>query len=847
MLRKTYRLRLNTLYFIPLICAVALAPRLYYLQVVRHDHYKKRADAQHNQKIKILASRGKILDRNGRELAGSTMLQAAYISPKRISESKAATQAAVENVAHEFSKLLNLDFDTTLRRMKGKSEVPLARKLEPEKVEALKNIIRNYKKTFPQTAVYFMQDGKRYYPRNELASHIIGFTELDNTGDNKGMEGIEKKYNDVLCGQTTEVLARVNARQMTMEPVDPTVLESTFGHSVVLTLDENIQHAAEVALRKGVQSVQADAGVAVVYSIKTGELLAIANTPSFDLNKVAQASPEMRRNRALTDAIEPGSVMKIFTYTSLLSEDKVTPDEYVSCGGLTWNVPGIPRVITDSHSVGTVSVRKAFAESSNIGAVKLAMSRLTYQQFHTHLTKNFGFGKPTGIDLPAEAPGRLRKLASWGPYSMSSLPMGYELMVNAVHVASAAGAIGNNGMYMQPHIVREIRDHNGEVVKRIEPEGLRRIASPSACKKMLSMMESVVIEGTGKEAALENYRVGGKTGTTRKTLKKTAEDGVPDYIASFCGIAPIDRPEICVYVYIDNPRGARYYGGQLSAPVFREITEAALKTLKVPPSIMEKPVSKKGSDIALAKIKKQMREENSELADSTILDVESDDDRSSDAMPKLVGLTLGEATDKLAEIGAPFTISGSGVVIGQTPAAFETVERGAEVALRLGDIRELLANAAAEEAGVLPEPHLVSPKGYTIEPAVVTLQNSGDSATVPAKSSLPVPPSMRSVAADARPAKATPTPLPDMDLAAKRPPVKNAKSAWKRWETEKKQPAPDTPEAPAPRTQEEAESIVQQRSTATKDAPLPKTNAPRVANGTKTAPPAKVGSMYDLR
>jgi cell division protein FtsI (penicillin-binding protein 3) len=778
---------LKVLYLLPCLCVVALVPRLYYLQVVRERAYRARAENQHTQKITIIPSRGKILDRNEHELAGSTMLEAPYVGARIIATAK--DPSAISDLAHEFAKILNTDFDVLLRRLKSRSDVPLARKVEPERVQAMKAVVASFGKRIPRNSIYFIQDGKRSYPRDDLACHVIGYTQLDNTGDNTGLEGIERKYNDVLRGETTEVLTRADAHQMTMEPIDPSVLEATFGQTVVLTIDENIQHATEVALKKSVNQNRAKGGVAVVYDVKTGEVLAMANSPSFDLNNIAGSRDFMRRNRAITDAIEPGSVMKIFTYTSLLDEDKLNLDEMINCEDRTWYIQNIHRTISDTHSVGVVPAWKAFAESSNIGAVKLGMTRLTKEQFNKHL-ESFGFGEPTGIDLPGEIGGKLRPLREWDDYSMSSLPMGYELMITGIQVAAAAGAIANGGVYMKPHIVREIRDRHGELIRHIQPEALRRVASPSACKKVLQLMEWTVEAGTGRPAAIPNYRVGGKTGTTRKTNGETNLSGDPAYIGSFCGIAPIDRPEVCIYIYIDNPNGSDYYGTKLAAPVFAEIAEASMKSLRIPPSPPDPFPRTKDNEIVEKKPEKKqvLAKAGPSAPEFTLEKPQDDDQRSTDSMPSVIGLTLREATAKLAKSKIHFRMNGSGVVLHQSPKPYETVERGTLAVLELGPLRDYIAQVSAREEGFETEPVSGSGHSYTVEPAVVTLKNSEDSAILTAKTTLPAPAAQAAVEKTAKP---TPTPIPDMDRAAKRQPTKNGGKSWKQWKADQSTPDGD--------------------------------------------------------
>ena len=346
----------------------------------------------------------------------------------------------------------------------------------------------------------------------------------------------------------------------------------TAGNTVVLTLNETIQNAAQTAVDKAVKYNEASAGAAVVMAVKTGEILALVNSSKSD-RPIAPF-----RLRAVSDSIEPGSVMKILTYAAAIDEGKLNLDDKIDCEGGSWNVDG--RIVSDSHKgTGIVSAMEAFATSSNVGAVKVGM-RMTPARFHERLVR-FGLGEPTNLDLPGETPGLLRSLPNWTSQSMSSIPMGYELRVTGIQMAAAVAAIANNGKHMKSHVVREIRNSRGEVLKKFEPQEVGRVCTPETTKQVLRLMEEVVVKGTGKLAALDDYRAGGKTGTTRKIDPKTRSYG-QSTIAAFCGVAPLEDPEIVVYITIDNPRGATTYGGTVAAPAFKEMATVALKTLNVP-------------------------------------------------------------------------------------------------------------------------------------------------------------------------------------------------------------------------------------------------------------------------
>ena len=681
MLRKSYRVRIHLLLLIPLAALACLVPRLYYLQVVKHDHYVALADTQHKKTVEIMPCRGKILDRNYHELAGSRLMQSAYVIPRHIRGEHAAS------FANAISRAVDIPYDTIYKRLTGTSEVPLARKLTNQQVAALKDVRLQFRKDVPLSAIYFVEEGKREYARADLAPHVVGYVTLDDTGDNTGLAGIELFYNEELRGKKERARVRTNAVQVAMEPADHDQIYSTYGNTVVLTIDDTIQYAAQSALVKAVsQDHQADAGVAVVMHVKTGEILAMATVPSFDLTD-RRAPDNVRRNRVITDSIEPGSVMKILTYAAAIEEQNLRVTDVINCNGGRWAVHG--RVVTDSYlGTGAVTAMKAFATSSNVGAVKAGMM-MTPARFRERLVR-FGLGQPTGIDLPGETDGLMRSLPAWTAQSMSSIPMGYELRVTGLQMVAAVSAIANRGIYMQPHVVREIRDFRGDTVVRVQPKAVRRVCSPITSQKMLQMMEEVVVTGTGKLAALPNYRVGGKTGTTRKIDPLTRTYG-RSYVGSFCGVAPVEDPEICVYIWIDNPRGGSIYGGAIATPVFMEIAEVALKTLKVPMQRDSDPTMNVSLTLDTLRNELTGRVPASYLSANRPADTVT-----SGIMPNLERMTMKEVATRLAEARIPFEYSGSGVVVEQYPRPFVTIEEGETAQIVFGSRQEYLAKLVVD-------------------------------------------------------------------------------------------------------------------------------------------------------
>ncbi len=803
MLRKTYRHRIHLLLLIPLLAVCALVPRLYVLQIARRDHYRDLAARQHTKTVTIVPCRGKILDRNLHELAGSRLMNSAYIDPAKIPDEHKVS------FAHEVSRVVNIPFDEVYARMSRKGNSPLARKLSNDMVLALQDVSLDFRKRVTSGAIYFLEEGKREYSRDELASHVIGFTQLDETGDNTGLAGVESIYNDELRGKREQARVRTNAVSVAMEPTDASQMFSTYGNSVILTLDDSIQRAAQTAIVQAVEENEASAGMVVVMAVKTGEVLALANCPTFNLTD-RRANPEQFRNRAVADSIEPGSVMKILTYASAIDEDKLNLNDSINCEGGRWNVHG--RTVSDSHyGTGIVSAMEAFAVSSNVGAVKVGL-RMTPARFYERLVR-FGLGQTTEIDLPGESPGLLRSLRSWTAQSMSSIPMGYELRVTGIQMAAAVAAIANNGIYMKPHVVREIRDFRGDVVKRIEPQALRRVCSPTTSKRVLRLMEEVVVKGTGKTAALDDYRVGGKTGTSRKIDPETHTYG-RSYVASFCGVAPLEDPEIVVYVYIDNPRGSSYYGGTVAAPTFKEVASVALKTLKVPMEQEADPSLK----VAILTSERMRTELEGRVPVEYLTESRPEDEVSSDTMPNLGGMSMKEASEHLATLRLPFEFEGTGVVVDQTPRPYVTLELGEKVQLTFAPRQEymgkLVVDAARREAGLNhaapvafaadnTEGELMLVNGDEAQPVRLTVnQTSLIRAPLPRPNNLPTSETEASVAIETDPA------------AERKVNKAVAKDAWSTWKKEREKAAVEEKKA-ASKPEESAPPISESTAVST--------------------------------
>lgn len=552
-------------------------------------------------------------------------------------------------------------------RLGRRPDFYLARKISQEMALELVSLREEYK--LPSPAIYFVDEGKREYPGGELAAHVLGYTTSDEYGDNVGLAGAEMAFGNELSGAPGRDQVEVTVLGTPLSPVAEDALTSAAGHHVYLTINDAVQQYAEQALASQVEKYNAKGGVCVVLDIPTGGVLAMASWPGFDPNDPPRDPTDARlRNRCLVESIQPGSVMKLFTATTLLENNLLSPFEMINCYGGVHQFPD-GRTIKDSHHAGIVPVHEAFAESSNVAFAQLGM-RLDKQVFHAQL-ETFGFGRRTGMDLPGEGSGILHAVEKWGLPSRVSIPIGYEITLTPVQVAAAAAAIVNNGHYMQPHVLLEVRTAKNELVRPYPPRHIRDVCSPQTSRIMLDLLEEVVTQGTGKDAAVPGYRVGGKTGTTVKAGPAGGGEGDDSptpgkrYYASFIGVIPIEKPRLVIYSWIDEPQGEKY-GGTVAAPIFRMVAEQAVRMLGIEPSSDPAlaAAANKSDPSQAAKPAKPSATPAPALAEMPAVALPD----SQGVMPDLTGLTMLEAASRLQHLSADAQMVGWGVAVRQQPA-----------------------------------------------------------------------------------------------------------------------------------------------------------------------------------
>lgn len=540
-------------FFFFILALSVLILRLLYIQVVKHSFYKKIADEQHTVSLEISPKRGTIFDRNMRILAVNLNKDSIFANPRVIKNKRQASAS--------LARALGINENFVYERLsKEKSFVWIKRKVPPEASARVKSL--------KIEGVDSIQESERSYPDKELACHTIGTVDIDNNG----LEGLELYYNKYLKGEPGWVVSTQDAKRKLLESYQYEYIPPKDGLNLVLTIDEVIQSIAERELTKTFHKFKAKGASMVVMDPRTGDILALANMPNYDLNDLNNRSEDSIRNRAINDFFEPGSVFKIVAASAILEEKALGLDDKIDCERGEWKIGR--RILHDHTPHGIMTFREVIEKSSNIGTVKAAL-RLGQEKMYKYM-QLFGFYDKTGIDLPGEVGGMNRPLGKWSKVSMYAIPMGHEVSATAMQLVCAIGVIADNGYIVKPRIVKQITDNQGSVIKDFPVQVPRRVISTDTVLKMRSVLKGVVDSGTGKKARLEDETAGGKTGTAQKVEQGTYSHN--RFIGSFIGFAPVEKPVLAVVVCVDEPRPV-YYGGDVAAPVFRNVVNDSLRYL----------------------------------------------------------------------------------------------------------------------------------------------------------------------------------------------------------------------------------------------------------------------------
>jgi cell division protein FtsI (penicillin-binding protein 3) len=627
--------------------AGGIEARLVYLQVIDRADLVDRAERQQMHSIPSAAKRGDILDRNGHVLATSVDADTIYAVPSAVGDERDTIARICRALGDCTAKEQQ---DLVERLQKQRNFAYIRRQVAPEQARRVRELNLD--------GIDFMKESRRYYPSQELAGHVVGFVGLDN----RGLAGIESAYNTQIRGKDGKILFHADARRHVFSRSER---PPTAGSTIELTIDQYIQHIAERELAAGVLENRALGGTALVLNPHTGEILAMANVPTFDPNQYREATETARRNRAVMDLYEPGSTFKSVTVSAAL-ENKIMPvTTMIETGGGQIRIGS--RVVHDTHDYGTLSMMDVIVHSSNVGAIKIGFRLGT--DLLSEFVEKFGFGHPVSPDFPNESPGIVWDRAKWTESALASVSMGYQVGVTPLQMVAAVSAIANRGEYIEPRVVRAV--YKGDRRYEVKPKVLRRVISPDTAASVTEIMEQVVERGTATIAKMPGFTVAGKTGTANKLVNGRYSN---DTYASFVGFVPSRNPAIAILVVLDSPRGSNgHFGAGVSAPIWKRIADAALRYLSVPPNInAPPPVLVPPSD---APVQVSLPELMSP-AEPRIADVPG-------TVPDVRGMAARDAMRRMTTAGLVVRLSGNGVVVSQDPPPGEALVEGAMATLTL--------------------------------------------------------------------------------------------------------------------------------------------------------------------
>ncbi|MGM0556258.1 MAG: penicillin-binding protein [Myxococcota bacterium] len=662
-----------------LICGLAaVIGRVYYLQTVKESDLNEMSTDQTSRTIEVEAKRGNILDRSGNELAVTVEVPSIFARANRMDNPRLA--------ARQLAPHLDVSFPELVEKLeKDSSFVWLERQAKPRAAEAIRKLGIGH--------IGITTESKRYYPLQERAGQLLGFVGID--GD--GLEGLERKYNRELSGGKFELSGMRDARGRTLLTNDLPKFREFEGNSIVLTIDERIQRVAEESLNRQVDKFDAKGGYAVAVDVNTGEILAMANTPRFDPNRFGEYTSKDWRMRTVTDTFEPGSVVKPFVLAGALEQETIGLDTQfdtekgrIKIGRYT---------IRDSHAHDILSAAEVVQVSSNIGAYKIAQTIGRDKLYET--MRAFGYGTRTGLGLRGEQPGLVWPPDRWAEVSFANIAFGQGFTSTPLQTVMALAVVANGGMLLEPRLLKEIRDKDGQLVEQTKPTLVRRVISEAVARKTAWAMSLVTLEdGTGTNAAMEHFTVAGKTGTAQKVNPETRRYDPDMWVASFVGFVPAERPEIAIAVLVDEPQD-NHYGGVVAAPVFKDVAREALSVRGVMPvpederfdlgedeeeaEKVAEATPKRGEDVMMVPAVRLRASEGIEAPDGTL--------------PDMRGLTLRQALERSREVGILPTVDGWGSVVSQTPPPGTDLEYADELTLTLSPATRQALIAEEPSAG----------------------------------------------------------------------------------------------------------------------------------------------------
>ncbi len=650
--------RLYLLSAVLVFWCVAICGRLVYLQIFSYGRFVKQAGHQQQRAIPLAAKRGVIFDRAGHELAMSVLVDSAFAVPTEVKDLPTAVSL--------ITRITGDDYNVVLADCRAhKTFCWVARKANDETIQRINSL--------KLQGIHFQKEPRRFYPARDLAAQVLGSVGMEDSGQS----GIEHEFDDELRGRPGKMFISVDARRQWFADVET---QPDPGDNLVLTIDKNIQYIAEKELDQAIHDTQAIGGTVIVENPHTGEILALANRPTFNPNLHKQITPGALTNRAVSYVYEPGSAFKVITISAALEEKVTNPNELVDCqmGAIVYN--GMR--IRDSRPHGILPVWGVLAESSNVGTIKIAL-RLGEERYYKYM-RAFGLGQQTGIELPGETRGITKPPSRWSKVSIAAISIGQEVGISPIQLAGMISTFANDGVYVAPRIVVGTAPSQGvaQTVTFHPVEG-RRVISPNTAAQMRSMMQKVVLEGTARRAILDGYTAGGKTGTGQKIDPATGAYSKTKYNATFAGFAPVNSPQVVVAVILDSPVGP-HQGGQVSAPVFRRITQQVLEYMHVPHDVPLAPQHQ----MMLARIKdKDLEEGTPDHPGETLETAEVNADSNESVKPN--------ATSSVARALLPANAGATGNVV-------QAAEREPVSAIAAGAIEEAPASTSDAAPPKLP-------------------------------------------------------------------------------------------------------------------------------------------------
>ena len=637
------RWRIMGLTAVVLVLFAVVVYRGYDLQAVQGPRLREMAEQQYLRKVELPPRRGTIFGRHGTPLAVSVAVNSVYANPRMVGPRAAA-------VARELAPVLGLDAWVLQKQLSTRKYFTwLKRRVTPQEAAAVRQLkLRGVKLT---------KESRRFYPNHGLGGSLVGFAGMDG----KGLEGVELSMDRWLRGSPTRVSGLRDALGRSVMSLG-TPTDADHGHDVHLTLDRVIQHETELAIAAAYKTVKAKGWVtAVVLDPRTGDILGMASAPTFNPNRFADAKPAHRRNRALTDTFEPGSVIKIFSVGAALDSGLIKPADVLNCEKGAWRVGRY--TIHDSHPYARLDITGVLVKSSNICSAKIAF-RLGRERLYKRL-RRFGFGQRTKVGLKGERSGVLRKASRWSDVGLANIAFGQGMTTTALQLAQGLTALGNDGKLMRPRLVTRVSGRKGNKVVELPPSG-RRVMSAATARLLRRMLTGVVEKGgTGVDAALDRYTVAGKTGTAQKVDPVTRTYADDLYVASFIGVVPASRPRLAIAVVVNEPDGEKHYGGEVAGPVFKRIAERSLAYLGVRPDRKPRPkkrVAKKApggkrpTDGYVAM----------EVTPAPPLPGEGGP-LTRHRVPDFTGMSIGEVVSVARQLGLRVSLSGSGRAVAQSP------------------------------------------------------------------------------------------------------------------------------------------------------------------------------------